>query len=134
MFTQRFIEIAMIGMLPLLPAKAHCQTIRAVAGPDGNVKAEQLQQQANLLHADPARASESARLHKQSAHLRSAGDPEAVESLALAAHLYSYAGRPQAARQTMEEAAERALSMGNVLRAARAYVDAAFFADAQHDR
>jgi hypothetical protein len=134
MFTQRFIEIAVVGLLPILPAKANCQTIQAISGPAQNVRAEQLQQEATLLHADPARASEAARLYKQSAHLRTAGDPAAVESLALAAHLFGYAGRSLAARQTMEEAAERALAMGNVLRAARAYVEAAFFADVQHDR
>jgi hypothetical protein len=134
MSTQKFIKIAIAGLLPILPLKANCQTIQAFAGSDNNVKAEELQNQATLLHADPARAAEAARLHKESAHLRSASDPAAIESLALAAHLYSYAGRQSAARQTMEEAAERALAMGSVLRAARAYVDAAFFADEQHDR
>lgn len=97
-------------------------------------RAIELQEQAVALHAQPARAVEAARLHKQSAYLRNRNDPEAVQSLAMAAHLFGYAKRPLEARKTMEEAAERALAMGDVVRAAQAYVEASFFADKQKNR
>jgi hypothetical protein len=57
-----------------------------------------------------------------------------VQPLAWAAHLFGYAKRPLEARRTMEEAAERALAMGDVVRAAQAYVEASFFADKQKNR
>jgi hypothetical protein len=97
-------------------------------------RAIELQEQAVALHAQPARAVEAARLHKASAALRNANDPEAVQSLAMAAHLFGYAKRPIEARRTMEEAADRALAMGDVVRAAQAYVEASFFADKQKNR
>jgi hypothetical protein len=94
-------------------------------------RAIELQEQAVALHPQPARATDAARLHKQSAYLRNRNDPEAVQSLAMAAHLFGYAKRPLEARRTMEEAAERALAMGDVVGAAHAYVEASFFADKQ---
>ena len=52
----------------------------------------------------------------------------------MAGYLFNYAKRPLDARRTMEEAADRALAMGDVFRAARAYVEAACFAEEQQDR
>ncbi len=97
-------------------------------------RAVELQEQAVALHAQPTRAAEAARLHKESASLRNAKDPEALQSLAMAAHLVGYAKRPIEARRTMEQAAERALAMGDVVGAAQAYVEATFFADKQKNK
>ena len=134
MRTQKFSAIAIVSVLAAVPALVNGQAATTTEEISRMAHALELEQRAQALHVDPARASDAARLHRQSAHLRSANDPEAVESLAMAAHLFNYSKRPLAARNTMEEAADRALAMGDVFRAARAYVEAAFFADAQQDR
>jgi len=134
MRTRSFIAIAIVSALATVPARVQSQTATSAEQISSLTHALELQLRAKELHADPLRASEAARLHRQSAHLRSANDPEAVESLALAAYLFSYAKRTLDARKTMEEAADRALAMGEVFRAARAYTEAAFFADEQQDR
>ena len=130
----QFSAIAIVSVLATGPALVKGQTATTAEQISRVAHALELEQRAKDLHADPARAGVAARLHRQSAHLRSANDPEAVESLAMAGYLFSYAKRPLDARKTMEEAAERALAMGDVFRAARAYVEAAFFADEQQDR
>ena len=134
MRTQTLIAIGITSLLMTVPVRVHSQTATTAEQISRMAHALELEQRARDLHADPSRAGEAARLHRQSAGLRSANDPEAVESLAMAAHLFNYSGRPLAARNTMEEAADRALALGDVFRAARAYVEAAFFADAQQDR
>ena len=134
MHTRRFIAIAIVSALATVPARVQSQTAATPEQISRMAHALELEQRARELHAQPSRTGEAARLHRQSAHLRGANDPEAVESLALAAYLFSYAKRPLVARKTMEEAADRALAMGDVFRAARAYVEAAFFADGQQDR
>jgi hypothetical protein len=91
-------------------------------------RADQLEKQAGELHDQLARYPEAARLYKQSAALRAEADPRAVEALAMAAHLYNYAGRLFDARKTMEQAAKRALAGGDVLRASIANMEAAMFA------
>lgn len=91
-------------------------------------KAIKLHDEAVSLYPYPNRAWDAARLHIQEVNYRSASDPEAIESLAMAAHLFGYAGRPGEARRVMEQAATRALSNGDVDRAAQAYLQAGFFA------
>jgi hypothetical protein len=133
MRTQKFIAIALVSVLATVPARGQSQTATTPEQVSRLAHALELEQRAKALHTNPERASVAARLHRQSAHLRRANDPEAVESLAMAAYLFSYDNRPLAALNTMEEAADRALAMGDVFRAARAYVEAAFLADKQQD-
>jgi hypothetical protein len=126
-----------IAAASLSPNQSEAQSrtsIKSSQPVDRITRATELQKQAVALHGQPARAAEAARLHKQSAYSRNRNDPEAVQSLAMAAHLFGYAKRPIEARRTMEEAAERALAMGDVVRAAQAYVEASFFADKQENR
>jgi len=101
---------------------------------ENSTRASEFEERAVELHRDVTRAAESARLHRRSAELRAASDPEAIESLALAAHLFGYAHQLSEARRTMEQAAERALAIGDVARAANAYLEAAFFAEHQKQR
>ena len=109
--------------------------LQFAAAPAENIdRAAEIEQRAVELHSDVTRAAEAARLHHWSAELRAAADPNAVESLAMAAHLFGYAHRPKEARKTMEQAADRALAMGDVARAAHAYLEAAFFADVLKQR
>src|SRR5687768_8528231 len=106
---QKFIATAIVGVLAAGPTLVQAQSATTAEQISRMAHALELEQRAKALYVDPARASEAARLHRQSAHLRSANDPEAVESLAMAAHLFNYSKRPLAARNTMEEAADRAL-------------------------
>jgi hypothetical protein len=126
------IAVSLGTALSLVPMRAESQTSVKSSQPIGRLaRAVELQERAIALHAQPTRAAEAARLHKWSASLRDADDPEAVRSLAMAAHLFGYANRPFDARVTMEEAAERALAMGDVVKAAQSYVEATFFAQKQ---
>jgi hypothetical protein len=125
----------MIGTLTLttalsvLPARAVTQTVSKTAAPlIALSRADQLEEQAAALHDDMTRYVEAARLYKQSASLRSETDPRAVEALAMAAHLFHYANKLSDARRTMEQAAQRALAGGDVLRASLANLEAALFA------
>jgi hypothetical protein len=97
-------------------------------------KADALQDSAAKWNDQPARYSEAAALYRQSAALRSWADPRAVEALAKAAHLYGYANRLSDARKIMEQAAQRALAGGDVVRASQANLDAAFFAQKQGNK
>jgi hypothetical protein len=90
--------------------------------------ADALQDSAAALHDQPVRYSDAARMYRESAALRAWTDAKAVEALASAAHLYNYANRLNDARRTMEQAAQRALARGDVVRASQANLDAAFFA------
>jgi hypothetical protein len=128
------IVVGILSALAAVPGQVQSQTATTQEQISRLAHALELEHRAKTLHEYPARAAEAARLHRQSAHLRSANDPEAVASLALAAYLFSYAKRPLEARKTMEEAGDRALAMGEIFRAARAYMEAAFFADEEQER
>ena len=121
-----------VAVAPLLAAsQARAQTITSTIPSE---RAEQLEALAAQLHTQPRRAADAAHYYIQSAQLRGALDPAAVQSLTTAAHLLNYAGRPLEARRTMEQAAQRALGLGDVSRAAQAYVEAAFLAERQGNR
>jgi hypothetical protein len=131
MRTRNYIRFALTLTVALsgLPARVSSQTaIKASGSITVLPRADVLEIQATALHDQLNRYSEAARLHKESAALRSATDPRAVESLVTAAHLYHYANRLFDARKTMEQAANRALARGDVVRASIASVEAAFFA------
>lgn len=130
MCTRRVIgsTVTLLFALSALPAAAAAQTaINNSAAPS----ADQLEERATALHDQIGRYSEAARLYKASAALRAETDPRAVESLAMAAHLYHYANRLFDARKTMEQAARRALARGDVMRASHANLEAALFAHKQ---
>src|SRR5687767_7120164 len=94
-------------------------------------RADALLDSAAILHEHPVRYADAARFYRESAALRPWADAAAVEALAKAAHLYGYANRLTDARRTMEQAAQRALARGDVVRASIANVEAAFFAHKQ---
>jgi hypothetical protein len=94
-------------------------------------RADALEAKAAKLHDKPARYAEAAWMYREAAALRPYADARAVEALATAARLYGYANRFIDARKTMEQAAQRALARGDVVRASQANLDAAFFAAKQ---
>lgn len=69
-----------------------------------------------------------ARLHEESAQLRSAGDAKRFDCLQTAARLRYGANDRRRAVEDMEQAAQQAAARGDVVNAAGAYVDAAHVA------
>jgi hypothetical protein len=68
----------------------------------------------------------AARLRELAAELRTPEDPAGTVSLYWAARDRYYSGDPKTARVLMEQAADRALAMGDVLNAVTAYTEAAY--------
>ena len=126
------VAFGIAGLVALIGIPAQAQTSFTRGQPAaGAATPEQIEQKAVALYAHPERAEEAGQLQRQAAKLRAPDDPKGVTSLVMAARLFSYAHCLPAARQTMEAAAERALAMGDVVKAAQAYVDAAFIAQEQ---
>jgi dTDP-4-amino-4,6-dideoxygalactose transaminase len=90
--------------------------------------ASQLEARAQALYTSPDQYTVAAQLFKRAAGLRAPGDPQGVESLAMAARLLTYSKQYERARSTMEAAAERALADGDVVSAAHCFADAAYIA------
>ena len=136
MLKRRVLAIELLLGLTLSGASLQAQVIRSAIAPVAEVPnpaAKDLRARAEALYAFPARLREAAQLHEKEAALRSAADPEGVVALEQAARFYAYTGDPARGRVLMQRAAERALRGGEVLRAAHAYLDAAFIALREKD-
>jgi hypothetical protein len=105
------------------PGSAAAQT----AGPTP----DELHNAAQLLFTTPTRHAEAARLLCREADLRSSDDPDAVQAALLCGRLYYYGGELTRSRNALEDAARRALAIGDVIRAAHAFVDASLVAERQ---
>lgn len=91
-------------------------------------RAESLEAKAHgQLEARP-RWDQAAWNFRRAAGLRPAGDPVAVENLAMAGRLAYYLGDNAQATRDMEEAAAQALSAGDIVNAATFLTDAAWLA------
>src|SRR5688500_9753526 len=93
-----------------------------------NPVADRLQTEAEALYSQRGRMRKAATLHVKEAAVRSEADARQVDALVRAAQLYYYAGDALRGRELMEKAARSALQRGDVLRAAHAFLDAAFIA------
>jgi hypothetical protein len=96
-------------------------------------RADKLHDQAMNLPTETRYAKKAARLHEESAELRAVDDAQAVGCLRTAAFLRYYAGDRRAGVNLMERAATRAADLGDVARAADAYIDAAYIAQEVKD-
>ena len=92
------------------------------------VKANALSDKAASMYSTPAKYKYAATLHVRAASLRAPGDPRGYEDLNMAGHLYYAAGAIWNAREAMERAAEHAVARGDVVAAAKSYVDAGYLA------
>ena len=109
------------------PAHARAQMLEPIRVTDARQKAEKLDAEAlNYEQNDWAQLKKAARLREQAADLRDAGDPDGTVSLYWAARDRYYSGDAKGARVLMEQAADRALAMGDVLNAVTAYTEAAY--------
>ena len=92
-----------------------------------NARADTLERWAASMYSTRWQLPRAARLHERAAALRG-DDPRAVQSWRMAAWLYSATGDHGQGRAMMERAAASAMAVGDVERAANAYVDAALIA------
>ena len=129
MTRNQFISITSFVTIVLLPATVMAQAEKSSANHNGTEQAASLRAQAIALYDHPDRAADIARLHLQELQYRTASDPEAVQALFLAAFFFKTAGRLGDAGRVYEQAAERVLSLGDVMAGAQAYLDAAAVAE-----
>lgn len=110
-----------------LPTVARAQVLAPIRVTDTRQRAEKLDAEAlSYEQNDWSQLKKAARLRELAADLRTADDPEGTVSLYWAARDRYYSGDPKAARVLMEQAADRALAMGDVLNAVTAYTEAAY--------
>jgi hypothetical protein len=119
--------VALAGVPGAAPAQYRLPTIVS------SLRADSLHEAAAAL-VTAHRYRDAAGLHRRSAALRSADDPQGFHCLSEAAAL-AYAARDRsAARNDMARAAEQALARGDLRSAALAYLDGAWIAQEQNNR
>ena len=104
------------------PSDAHSQV-----APTSDMAAD-LEAAAGLLHGQPDRWADAARLYVVAAGLRQREDPEARRDLFTAASLYHQTGDNAGAIAALESAGARALAGGDVAEARRMFARAAWVA------
>ncbi len=104
------------------PSNAHSQV------PPTSAMAADLEAAASVLHGQPDRWADAARLYVVAAELRQREDPEARRDLFTAATLYYQTGDSAGAISALESAGARALAGGEVSEARRMFARAAWVA------
>jgi hypothetical protein len=104
-----------------------------VAGYGQTVRPEVLESRAEALLTHREDLGRGARLLVQAAGMRGDTDPVAVSDLLYAAGAFYAGGKHTQGREAYVQAAERALAMGDVPRAAFGYIRAALIANEQRD-
>jgi len=116
----------------VLPRVAGAQTVRAKSAPAVSPVVD-LETRARVLIDTPKKWPEAARMLEEAAGLRAADDARAVDDLIIAAAAHRWAHERAAGRATYVAAGERALALGDVVRAAHAFLCAAVIAHEQKD-
>jgi hypothetical protein len=116
-----------VAAVAAFPVAARAQMLDPIRVTDAAQKAEKLDAEAlTVEQGDWSQLKKAARLREEAASLRTADDPAGTVSLYWAARDRYYSGDAKAARALMEQAADRALAMGDVLNAVTAYTEAAY--------
>jgi hypothetical protein len=111
------------------PTAARAQTLEPIRITESRLKADRLDAEARGYEQNDWRMlKKAAELREEAAKLRTVDDPKGTVSLYWAARDRYYSGNPKAARVLMEQAADRAIAIGDVLNAATAYTEAAYIA------
>jgi hypothetical protein len=113
-----------------LPSRGESQAaLEPIRVTDARLRADQLDQQAEEIErTDWAGVGKAASLREEAAELRTLADPKAVISLYWAARDRYYGNDRLAGRRLMEQSAERAIAIGDVVGAATALTEAAYIA------
>jgi hypothetical protein len=112
----RWFRIMLVATAMAAPLPAHAQS------------ADDLHERAVALHVKPSRYTTAAALHIREARIRGYDDAQSTECLYVAANLLYFAGKKSQALTTMVDAAESSTRRGDVMRAANAFISAAFIA------
>lgn len=121
---------AVVAAALLIPHGGAAQVMRARSGPQPSPALE-LETKAQAWLNVPSQWSRMARLLEQAAQIRAADDPRAVDDLVLAAAAHWWTGNGRDALGTYVAAGERALSLGDVVGAAHAFLAGAVIANEQ---
>ena len=115
---------------PLAPAQVEARRDSIL-----NAQADRLEAEASKWLGRPDKYFDVARLYRRAGLLRGK-NPKSVEDFSSSAWAYSAAGDNSLARQMMEMSAEQATAVGDVERAANAFIDAALIAlkDGREDK
>ena len=125
----RTISVLAVVAATVVPSLAFAQT--SVKSAPAAPAFQAVERQANVLLDQPRQWVQAAGLYQQAAALRPASDPLGVQDLLVAGGAYRWSGRKGTAREVYVQAAERALAMGDVDTAARAFLLAAVVANEQ---
>jgi hypothetical protein len=109
-----------------ISAQTPLETVKITAA--RSAEANALSEKAASLYSTSRKFKDAARLHMRAADLRAPGDAKGFDDLSMAAHLYWAAGDVSRAQESMERAAEHAAARGDIVAAARSYVDAGLLA------
>jgi hypothetical protein len=113
-----------------LPSRGRAQAaLEPIRVTESRLRADQLDQEAEKIEgSDWGELRKAASLREQAAELRTLADPKAVASLYWAARDRYYGDDRLAGRRLMEQSAERAIAIGDVVGAATALTEAAYIA------
>jgi D-serine deaminase-like pyridoxal phosphate-dependent protein len=111
---------AIAGTLQAVPAQAQDKAARAA----------ELEQEASTFAENVDTLGRAASLYRKAAGLRLEGDPQGIRDLLKSGALAFYVGDASQAASDLEKAGEVALVYGDVKTAARAFLDAAWAAEA----
>lgn len=93
-----------------------------------DTKGEALEQEAEALRGTMTEWKRAASLYREAGGVRDVSDPKAVDNYMEAARLSYYRGNEGQAVRDFESAGDRALMTGDIVRAAKAFADAAWVA------
>ncbi len=123
---------AVVAATILLPRTGGAQAICSKSAPAPS-PALALEARARPMMDQPKKWAEFAGLMAEAAQIRTLEDPRGVDDLIMAAAAYRWAGKRTAARTNYVAAGERALALGDVVRAADSFLCAAVIANEQKD-
>lgn len=117
-------------VLVAAPATAEAQIFPLMLSVEepADTRVLEMEAEAIRLETDKDRWDDAADLYRQAARLRDAGTLEAARNYVKAGRLAYYAGEHRTAMFDLRNAGENAVAAGDVVTAARAYLDAAWIA------
>jgi hypothetical protein len=127
MIRQMLTRAALAAMVaaPMLPMRVDAQVDTVIVTEHAS-KADRMEAKAASYYSNPKRWADAARLFERSASLRAPTDVRAAKGYERAAHVYFAMRDMESSRSAMLRAADRAQTVGDVLGAADAYLDAAW--------
>jgi hypothetical protein len=133
--TRHLLSTAVVMALVAAPAAAQAQaSLQPINVREPALRADQLDQEAEgYERTDMAKWRTAANLRREAAALRTADDPKGALSLYWAARDRYYTGDERGGRDLMVQSADRAMAIGDVVRAATAYTEAAYISSELRD-